>query len=97
VFKFTSGDILGSEAEALVNTVNCVGVMGRGIVLQFKKAFPGNFTAYEEACKLGEVKPGTRFVTETGLLTGPKCDRTEAHHQLPDEEALERKEFDGGY
>lgn len=72
MFKFMSGDILVSEAEALVNTVNCVGVMGRGIALQFKKAFPENFKAYEEACKLGEVKPGAMLVTETGLLTGPK-------------------------
>jgi O-acetyl-ADP-ribose deacetylase (regulator of RNase III) len=67
-----SGDILASEAEALVNTVNCVGVMGRGIALQFKKAFPENFEVYEEACKLGLVKPGTMLVTETGFLTGPR-------------------------
>lgn len=67
-----TGDILNSGAEALVNTVNCAGVMGRGIALQFKKQFPKNFDAYHEACKQGIVQPGTMFVTETGVLTGPK-------------------------
>jgi O-acetyl-ADP-ribose deacetylase (regulator of RNase III) len=44
------GDILAEDAEALVNTVNCVGIMGRGIALQFKNAFPANFRAYKAAC-----------------------------------------------
>lgn len=66
------GDILESGAEALVNTVNCVGVMGRGVALQFKKAFPANFKAYELACAAGEVEPGRMFVTETGFLANPK-------------------------
>lgn len=62
------GDILGESAEALVNTVNCVGVMGRGIALQFKKRFPENFKAYEKACARKEVVPGKMFVFETGDL-----------------------------
>jgi O-acetyl-ADP-ribose deacetylase (regulator of RNase III) len=62
------GDILRAEAEALVNTVNCVGVMGRGVALQFKNAFPTNFKAYAAACKAGEVQPGRMFVFETGQL-----------------------------
>jgi O-acetyl-ADP-ribose deacetylase (regulator of RNase III) len=66
--KFTKGDILRAEAEALVNTVNCVGIMGRGVALQFKNAFPGNFKAYAAACKRGEVQPGRMFVFETGQL-----------------------------
>lgn len=66
------GDILLAETEALVNTVNCVGVMGRGIALQFRKAYPENFEFYEAACKRGEVRPGRVLVFETGLLTGPK-------------------------
>lgn len=66
------GDILVAEAEALVNTVNCVGVMGRGIALQFRKAFPENFEIYETACSRGEVQPGSMLVYETGLLAGPK-------------------------
>ena len=56
------GDLLGTDAEALVNTVNSVGVMGKGIALQFKQAFPENYSAYEAACKRGEVEPGKMFV-----------------------------------
>lgn len=69
---FTTGDILRADAEALVNTVNCVGIMGRGIALQFKNAFPANFKAYEAACAREEVQPGKMFVFETRELTGPK-------------------------
>jgi len=72
MIRFTRGDILKAEAEALVNTVNCVGVMGRGIALQFKNAFPENFKAYAAACKRGEVQPGRMFVFDTGLLTPPR-------------------------
>lgn len=60
-----SGNILTSKAEAIVNTVNTVGVMGKGIALQFKKAFPDNYEAYAAACKKGEVVPGKVFVTKT--------------------------------
>jgi O-acetyl-ADP-ribose deacetylase (regulator of RNase III) len=70
--QFTKGDILSAEAEALVNTVNCVGVMGRGIALQFKKAFPENFKAYVSACKCEQVQPGHMFVYETGEVTNPR-------------------------
>ena len=66
------GDILKQDAEVLVNTVNCVGVMGRGIALQFRKAFPENFKIYEAACKCGEVKPGDMLVFETHQLTNPR-------------------------
>ena len=72
MIEYTSGDILRDEAEALVNTVNCVGVMGRGIALQFKKAWPENFRAYQAACKRGDVRPGRMFVFETGGLTPPR-------------------------
>lgn len=71
MIEFTSGDILKCEADALVNTVNCVGVMGRGIALQFKNAFPENFKAYEAACKRVAVQPGRMFVFETGQLKPP--------------------------
>ena len=69
---YTTGDILQCEAEALVNTVNCVGVMGRGIALQFKNAYPDNFKAYEAACKLGNVRPGHMFVHEATNIAGPR-------------------------
>ncbi|MGE5481319.1 MAG: macro domain-containing protein [Bacteroidota bacterium] len=70
--RYTQGDILKAEAEALVNTVNCVGVMGRGIALRFKQAFPDNFKAYAAACQRGEVQPGRVFVFDTGQLTMPR-------------------------
>ncbi len=72
MLEYKTGDILGEGAEALVNTVNCVGVMGRGIALQFKKMFPDNFRAYAAACRRQEVQPGQLFVYETGFLTGPR-------------------------
>ena len=70
--EYKSGDILREDAEALINTVNCVGVMGRGIALQFKNAFPQNFKAYAAACKNEKVQPGRMFVFETGQLTNPR-------------------------
>ena len=72
MIEFRTGDILAADAEALVNTVNCVGIMGRGIALQFKNAFPDNFKAYEAACRRGDVQPGRMFVFETGQLTNPR-------------------------
>lgn len=72
MIDYRQGDILAADAEALVNTVNCVGVMGRGIALQFKNAFPENFKAYAAACKRQEVQPGRMFVFETGALTSPR-------------------------
>lgn len=70
--KYVTGDVLRHDAEALVNTVNCVGVMGRGVALQFKKAFPDNFRAYKVACDRGEVVPGRMFVTEREALDAPR-------------------------
>lgn len=56
------GDLLAARVDALVNPVNTVGVMGKGLALQFKKAFPDNFAAYERACKTGEVEVGRMYV-----------------------------------
>lgn len=72
MFKYKTGNILSEDADALVNTVNCVGVMGRGVALQFKKAFPDNFEAYAEACNNGEVKPGRLFVYKLDQITNPQ-------------------------
>jgi O-acetyl-ADP-ribose deacetylase (regulator of RNase III) len=72
MIEFKTGDILRADAEALVNTVNCVGIMGRGIALQFKEAFPANFKAYADACARNELQPGRMFVFETGYLGNPK-------------------------
>ena len=68
MLEMKSGDILTAEAEALVNTVNCVGVMGKGLALQFKHSFPQNYRAYRAACENNEVVPGRIFVHETGEL-----------------------------
>lgn len=59
MLEITSGNLLTADAEALVNTVNTVGVMGKGIALQFKQAFPENTRAYERACRAKELHPGT--------------------------------------
>lgn len=72
MIRYVQGDILEAPSEALVNTVNCVGVMGRGIALQFKRAYPANFKAYAAACKREEVQPGRMFVFDTGELTDPR-------------------------
>jgi O-acetyl-ADP-ribose deacetylase (regulator of RNase III) len=72
MIELARGNILDADAEALVNTVNCVGVMGKGIALQFKKAFPDNFRAYEAACRHEQVRPGSMFVFETGRMLNPK-------------------------
>lgn len=72
MIEYKTGDILSENVEALVNTVNCVGVMGRGIALQFKRAFPENFKVYAKACKREEVQPGRIFVFEPGQLANPR-------------------------
>jgi O-acetyl-ADP-ribose deacetylase (regulator of RNase III) len=72
MIEYKTGDILAEEADALVNTVNCVGFMGRGIALQFKRAWPENFKAYAAACRRNEVQPGRMFVFDTGRLTPPR-------------------------
>ena len=72
MIELTRGDILKADAEALVNTVNCVGVMGRGIALQFRKAFPECFRAYKAACDRGEVHPGKMHVCDLGRLENPR-------------------------
>ncbi len=63
MIKYITGNILESNAQALINTINTVGVMGKGIALQFKKAYPNNFKAYHQACKNQELEIGKLFVT----------------------------------
>ncbi len=72
MIKYEQGNLLKAEAEALVNTVNCVGVMGKGIALQFKQAFPKNFKLYEKACKAGDIQLGQMFIVATHNLFYPK-------------------------
>ena len=70
--RFTTGNLLNADVEAVVNTVNTFGVMGKGIALMFKERFPGNYNAYQAACKAGEVKIGEMFVTSVDELKGPR-------------------------
>ena len=72
MIEFVKGDMLADDVEALVNTVNTKGVMGKGIALQFKQTFPANYEAYRRACARGEVKIGQMFVFRTGALGNPK-------------------------
>lgn len=67
---FEKGNLLKADVEALVNTVNTVGVMGKGIALQFKETFPGNFKAYQAAVKRGEIRVGSMFVVPLHRMDG---------------------------
>jgi len=62
----TQGDILHADVEAIVNPVNCAGVMGRGLALQFKQAFPENYDAYRSLCDRKGLVPGTLFIFDRG-------------------------------
>jgi O-acetyl-ADP-ribose deacetylase (regulator of RNase III) len=72
MIKITKGDILKSNSEAIINTVNCVGIMGRGIALQFKKSFPENFKKYQKACENKEIVTGKMFIHDTGSMVYPR-------------------------
>lgn len=75
VLKFKNGDMFSEPVEALVNTVNCVGVMGKGVALEFKKRWPANFKAYKQICDARKLSPGHLHIFDTNELfhaTGPK-------------------------
>ncbi|HWG38311.1 MAG TPA: macro domain-containing protein [Terriglobales bacterium] len=72
MITFTRGNLLDAGTEALVNTVNTVGVMGKGIALMFREQYPENFRAYAAACERGQVHVGKVFVTERPALQGPR-------------------------
>jgi O-acetyl-ADP-ribose deacetylase (regulator of RNase III) len=72
MITYTQGNLLDADVDAVVNTVNTVGVMGKGIALMFKERFPANMSAYARACKAGEVQIGHMFITETDELMGPR-------------------------
>ena len=72
MIQIIKGDILDADAVALVNTVNCAGVMGRGIALQFKKKFEENFKVYKKACDAGFLRPGMMLVHDYGSLFNPR-------------------------
>jgi O-acetyl-ADP-ribose deacetylase (regulator of RNase III) len=72
MITFVTGNLLDAKVEALVNTVNTAGVMGKGLALQFKKAFPANYKAYESAAKAGDIQIGKMFVFEAGGIVMPR-------------------------
>ncbi len=72
MLRFMKGDLLKADAEALVNTVNTVGVMGRGIALQFKQQYPENYRRYAHACENGEIEPGGLLVVDLNRMENPR-------------------------
>ncbi|MFA6915506.1 MAG: macro domain-containing protein [Parachlamydiales bacterium] len=72
MFELTRGNLLKANVDALVNTVNTEGVMGKGIALQFRKAYPENYNAYKRACNKGLLKPGQMFTFHCGFLNNPR-------------------------
>jgi len=72
MIHFVSGNLLDAKVDALVNPVNTAGVMGKGLALQFKKAFPANFVAYAAAAKAGELQTGKMFVFDAGGSVLPR-------------------------
>ena len=64
-----TGSLLAANVEALVNAVNTVGVMGKGLALVFKKAFPDNYDEYRRGCTEGEVAPGRVFIVDRAPRT----------------------------
>jgi O-acetyl-ADP-ribose deacetylase (regulator of RNase III) len=87
MLKFTSGNILNSGCYALINTVNTVGVMGKGIALQFKKEFPHNYTVYLQACHDHSLKIGNLLIVkDASLVMGERLIinfPTKTHWRLP--------------
>lgn len=72
MIKIVTGNLLDADAEAIINTVNTVGVMGKGIALQFRMAFPANYEAYKKACDHKEVQTGSMFVFDMGRMVNPR-------------------------
>jgi O-acetyl-ADP-ribose deacetylase (regulator of RNase III) len=72
MFELTRGNLLEADVDALVNTVNTEGIMGKGIALQFRKAFPDNYEVYRRACEAGRVQPGKMLIFERRTLTSPR-------------------------
>ncbi len=89
MIHYVKGNLLESDAEALVNTVNTVGVMGKGIALQFKEAYPENYRVYNNACRKKELHIGSVLLVEdSNLASGSKIIvnfPTKTHWKLPSE------------
>jgi len=69
MIEYSTGDIFSINIEALVNPVNCVGIMGKGLALEFKKRYPQNFAWYYKICSDNRLTPGKVLTTYVGLDT----------------------------
>ena len=76
---YQPGDIFKSECQALVNPVNCVGVMGKGLAREFKQRFPAHFASYHRACLQGRIQPGVLWLNELGADVSPEFIIAPAH------------------
>jgi O-acetyl-ADP-ribose deacetylase (regulator of RNase III) len=72
MIEFVRGNLFDADVEAIVNAVNCVGVMRKGIALEFKRRFPSNFIAYKIACDAGELQLGRVFIHDEGPSATPR-------------------------
>lgn len=72
MITFKQGDLFSEDVEALVNPVNCVGVAGKGLALQFRLLYPHNNVAYKRACVRGQVQPGSVLVVPFKLMSNPR-------------------------
>jgi O-acetyl-ADP-ribose deacetylase (regulator of RNase III) len=72
MFELTRGNLPDADVEAVLNTVNTEGIMGKGIALQFRKAYPENYETYQRACMVSDVQPGCMFVFDRHMLTPPR-------------------------
>jgi O-acetyl-ADP-ribose deacetylase (regulator of RNase III) len=72
MIRYTQGNLLDAQSEALVNTVNEIGVMGKGLALMFRETYPENARIYEAAARRGEVHVGRMLVTANSTLLGPR-------------------------
>jgi O-acetyl-ADP-ribose deacetylase (regulator of RNase III) len=72
MIEFVCGNLFDADVEAIANAVNCVGVMGKGIALEFKKRFPSNFIAYKATCDAGELQLGRVFIHDEGSSAKPR-------------------------
>ena len=69
---YRDADLFATGCEALVNPVNCVGVMGRGLALAFKRRYPAHFASYRRACRAGDLRPGAVHVDDLGAGACPR-------------------------
>lgn len=91
MIKYVQGNIFDSSAQTLVNPVNCVGVMGRGLALEFKKWFPGLWNAYQRACAMGEIRIGVPWMFKVTEAKQVLCFPSKDHWKYPSQYSYIKK------